>query len=242
MKKFFERLLAAVNFAWDELFDFQIKLILEKSAPLTYDNNFTFSAFPVVGFVVGFTAALVSLAVTGIFNLQAGALVFAILSWVILCFKDSGRGDCWLANFFLGKVAMDENRDLLRNILNLFPMMIKFLILLFIGLAGEMLYFPVLLATAFALQAALAGSEDCRTEFIPSGEDGMKYFRITLIVLGIIGVILSRIGCVAAIAAAFALFYFFNRKMVREGFTPEGISSAGYIAEWTLLVAGLLFA
>ena len=242
MKKHVERLLAAVNFSWDELFDFQIQLIVKNSAPLTTDNNFTYSAFPVLGFAVGFAAALVSLMVTGIFNLHAGALVFAVLAWVILCFKDSGRGDCWLANFFLGKVAMDENRDLLRNILNLFPMMIKFLILLFTGLAGNMLYFPVLLATAFALQAALAGSEDCRTEFIPSGENGIKYFRITLIILGIIGLIFSRIGCVAAIAAAFALFYFFNRKMVREGFTPEGISSAGYIAEWTLLAVGLLFA
>ena len=242
MKKHVDSLLGAINFAWGELFDFRMQMILKDSAPLRHDNNFTFAAFPVLGGIVGFAVALVSAIIAGLFNPHAGALVFAVLAWVILCFKDSGRGDCWLANFFLGKVPMDENRDLLRNILNLFPMLIKFIILLFIGLAGGMFYFPVLLATAFALQAALAGSEDCRTEFIPSGENGRKFFRIALIVLAIIGFIFCRVGCIAAIAVAFALFFVFNRKMVREGFTPAGISSAGYIAEWTLLIAGLLFA
>ncbi len=235
-----DRFLAAINFAWGELFDFRWQLILKHSAPLKYDNNFTFAAFPLLGFAVGVAVSFISMAVAGIFNINAGALVFAVLAWLILCFKDSGRGDCWLANFFLGKLQPDENRDLLRNILNLFPMMFKFIILLFIGLSGEMFYFPVLLTTAFALQAALAGSEDCRNEFIPSGEEGKKYFLITLIVLGIVGIIFCRLGCVAAIAAAFGLFFVFNKKMIREGFSAAGISSAGYISEWALLAVGLL--
>ena len=242
LKNHVDRFIAAINFAWGELFDFRWQFILKHSAPLKHDNNFTFAAFPLLGFAVGLVVSLVSMMVAGIFNIHAGALVFAVLAWLILCFKDSGRGDCWLANFFLGKLRPDENRDLLRNILNLFPMMFKFIILLFIGLSGEMLYFPVLLATAFALQAALAGSDDCSNEFIPAGENGKKYFLITLIVMGITGIIFCRLGCVAAIAAAFGLFFVFNKKMIREGFSANGISSAGYIGEWALLAVGLLFA
>ena len=241
MKIHVDRFLAAINFAWGELFDFRWQLILKHSAPLKHDNNFTFAAFPLLGFTVGLVVSFVSMAVAGIFNINAGALVFAVLAWLILCFKDSGRGDCWLANFFLGKLQPEENRELLRNILNLFPMMFKFIILLFIGLSGEMLYFPVLLAAAFALQAALAGSDDCRKEFIPAGENGKRFFLVTLIVLGIISIIFCRTGCVAAVAVAFGLFFVFNKKMIREGFSASGISSAGYIGEWALLAAGLLF-
>ena len=242
MKTHVETFLAAINFAWDELFDFRWQLIVKNSAPLKHDNNFTFAAFPLLGFAAGLVVSLISLMVSGIFNINSGALVFAVLSWAVLCFKDSGRGDCWLANFFLGKLQTAENHDLLRSILNLFPMMLKFIILLFIGLAGNMLCFPILLATAFALQAALAGSEDCPVEFIPAGENAMKFFRVTLIVLGITGLIFCRLGCVAAIAAAFGLFFIFNKKMIREGFSASAISSAGYISEWTLLIVCLLFA
>lgn len=242
MKTHVDHFLGAVNFAWGELFDFRWQLILKNSAPLKHDNNFTFAAFPLLGFLVGLAVSLISLMVGGIFNLNSGALVFAVSAWLILCFKDSGRGDSSLANFFLGKLQSNENRDLLRNILNLFPMMLKFIMLLFIGLAGGILYFPLLLAAAFALQAAWAGSEDCRTEFIPSGENGKKYFCITLVVLGIIGLLFCRMGCVAAIAAAFGAFFIFNKKMSREGFSAASISSAGYISEWILLAAGVLFA
>ena len=241
MKIHVDRFLAAINFAWGELFDFRWQLILKNSAPLKHDNDFTYAAFPLLGFAVGLVVSLISLAVAGIFNINAGALVFAVLAWLIMCFKDSGRGDCWLVNFFLGKLQPEENRELLRNILNLFPMMFKFIILLFIGLSGEMLYFPVLLAAAFALQAALAGSDDCRKEFIPAGENGKRFFLVTLIVLGIISIIFCRTGCVAAVAVAFGLFFVFNKKMIREGFSASGISSAGYIGEWALLAAGLLF-
>ena len=171
MKTHVETFLAAINFAWDELFDFRWQLIVKNSAPLKHDNNFTFAAFPLLGFAAGLVVSLISLMVSGIFNINSGALVFAVLSWALLCFKDSGRGDCWLANFFLGKLQTAENHDLLRSILNLFPMMLKFIILLFIGLAGNMLCFPILLATAFALQAALAGSDDCPVEFIPADEN-----------------------------------------------------------------------
>ena len=240
MKKHVERLLAAVNFAWDELFDFQIQLIVKNSAPLTTDNNFTYSAFPVLGFAVGFAAALVSLMVTGIFNLHAGALVFAVLAWVILCFKDSGRGDCWLANFFLGKVSMNENRDLLRNILNLFPMMIKFLILLFTGLAGNMLYFPVLLATAFALQAALAVCEECEVRFIPEVPAGRNIFYTFLIAAGVISFIISIVQTLAVVAVVAVLFLVFRQKLAASGFDADGINFAGGVTEWSLLAAGLL--
>ena len=44
----------------------------------------------------------------------------------------------------------------------------------------------------------------------------------------------------SAIAAAFGLFFVFNKKMIREGFSAAGISSAGYISEWALLAVGLL--
>lgn len=229
-----------MSFAWGELFDLPLQFIFREKDAENGRNVFTLAAFPLLGFLVGTLTALFSLLVGKVFNSHAGGIVFALIGWLILCFKDSGRGDSWLGNYFFGKLQNPDNRDFARNILNIFPVLLKFALLLFIGLAGGTFYLALLLAGAFALQAALISSEDCTTEFVPVNDASVIIFRSALVVLGIIGFALCRLGAVGAVAVVCGLYIVYNRKFVREGFSADGVSRAGYVAEWLLLTAGLL--
>ena len=86
-------LLDAMGFAWGELFDLPLQNIFRNSSSGNGETSFTLAAFPLLGFLVGALVALISSLVTVIFNPHAGGVLFALLSWAVLCFKDSGRGD-----------------------------------------------------------------------------------------------------------------------------------------------------
>ena len=240
MKKHIDDFVAALNFTWEELFDFQLPQIFKNDSECNEKNCFVLAAFPLVGFIVGGVVALLAELVSAIFNFQAGGVVFALLSWGILCFKDSGRGDSWLAAWVANKLQNHENSDFTRNILMIFPVMLKFIILLFIGMWSGRFYFALLLSGAFALQAVLASSENCRNQFIRFDDKGMIVFRLTLVVIGLAGFILCTIGAIGAIAIVCGLFILFNKKFTEEGCSADAISRAGYCAEWALLFTGLL--
>ena len=239
MKKVLKDLLDAMGFAWGELFDLPLQNIFRNSSSGNGESSFTLAAFPLLGFLIGASVALISSLIALIFNPHAGGVLFALLSWAVLCFKDSGRGDAWLGNSVSGKLQHEGNREFIRNIMNIFPALLKFAILLFIGLAGGTFYLAILLSGEFALQAALVSSEDCRIRFIPADERSVVIFRVALVLVGVIGFIFCRLGAIGAIAAVCVLFLIYNRKFADEGFSAEGVSRAGYIGEWILLAVGL---
>ena len=240
MKKHIDALVAALTFAWGELFDFQLPQIFKKESDCGEKNCFVLAAFPLLGLIIGSLTALLAELVSVIFNFQAGGVVFALISWAILCFKDSGRSDSWLANRVANKLQNHENSDFTRNILMIFPVLLKFIILLFLGMWGGRFYFALLLSGAFALQAVLASSENCQNQFIRFDDRGMIVFRLTLVAIGLAGFILCTIGAIGAIAIVCGLYILFNRQLTREGFSADAISRAGYCAEWALLFTGLL--
>ena len=239
MKNVLKNLLDAMGFAWSELFDLPLQNIFRNSSSGNGESSFTLAAFPLLGFLIGVLVALISSLVALIFNPHAGGVLFALISWAVLCFKDSGRGDAWLGNYVVAKLQLDGNREFVRNIMNIFPVLLKFAILLFIGLAGGTFYLAILLAGAFALQAALVSSEDCQIRFIPSDDRSIVIFRVVLGIIGVAGFIFCRLGTIGAIAAGCVLFIIYNRKFAAEGFSAEAVSRAGYVAEWTLLGIGL---
>ena len=126
------------------------------------------------------------------------------------------------------------------TVLTVFPVLLKFILLLFIGLRGGFFYVPVLLGGAFAVQAALASCDDCPTVFIPCGNDGEKVFKITLVTLSIVGFAGSRLATLGAIIAVIIVYGYCRKRMCLSGFTAGAISTAGYFTEWILLACGLL--
>ena len=240
MKKYLEELLAALNFAWGELFDFPAQLIFKNQPRCDEKNVFILASFPLLGVLVGVLTALLGTLVASVFNKHAAGVVFAVVAWIILSFKDSGRGDGWLGNFFYDKLRDHENAEFIRNVLTICPVLIKFAILLFVGLTGKYCFFAVQLGGAFALQAALISSEDSHVQFVPSNPRALTVFRVTLVVLALIAFIFCRVGTIGAIAAGTILYMICNRKLTGDGFTAASVSRAGYIAEWVLLGVGLL--
>ena len=240
MKKYIDDFVAALNFAWGELFDFPLPQIFKKESECDEKNSFTLAAFPLLGLIIGSLTALLAEVVSVMFNYQSGGVVFALISWAILCFKDSGRGDSHLAGWIAKKLQNHENSDFTRNILMIFPVLLKFVILLFLGMWAGRFYFALLLSGAFALQAVLASSENCQNQFIRFDDKGMIVFRLTLVAIGLAGFILCTVGAIGAIAIVCGLFILFNKKLARDGFSADAISQAGYCAEWALLFAGLL--
>ncbi len=240
MKKYIDDLITAMIFAWEELIDLPLPKSFKKQSECDEKNMFLLASFPLLGFIIGALTALLSDAVSAIFNYQSGGVVFALIAWSILCFKDSGRSDSWLAGAILRKLQDHENSDFTRNTLTIFPVLLKFVILLFLGLWCDRSYFAMLLAGGFALQAALASSENCSTQFIRFDERGIIAFRITSVAIGIIGFIFCSMGTIGAIAVVCGLFIVCNKKLSEDGFSADSISRAGYLAEWALLFTGLL--
>lgn len=240
MKKYINELFSALNFVWDEVFDLPSQMIFKNSPRLGKNNVFILSAFPLLGFLAGMLIALPGVILAAIFNTHAAGVLFAVAAWVFLCFKDSGRGDGWMGNYFFERLRNHENGEFIRNVLTIFPVLLKFAILLFIGLTGKYFFFAAIICGAFTLQAALISSEDCPVKFVSADERAVKVFRWTLVILAIIMFLLCRAAAVGAVAAVCLLYIIFNRIMRQNGFTVAAVSHAGYIAEWVLLVTGLL--
>ena len=239
MKNRMNEIVDAMRKAWGELCDLPLPDIFKNSSSGGGDNSFTLAAFPLLGFAVGIVVALLSSLIAVIFNPHAGGVIFALLSWLILCFKDSGRGDAWLGSWVSKKVQYEGNTDFVRNVMNVFPVLLKFAILLFIGVSGNTFYLALVLSGAFALQAALVSSEDCPVKFVPVDDCSIVIFRMVLVMTALVGFIVCRLSAIGVVAAVCVLFIIYNRKFAREGFTADGISRAGYIAEWILLGIGL---
>lgn len=240
MKDHIEQFIAALNFAWGELFDFPLQMIFKGQKKLDQNNEFTLAAFPFLGFLLGLIVAFSSFLMAVIFNHQAGGLFFAVIGWLVLCFKDSGRGDVWFGKYCCSLLQKHSDSTLSVTVLTVFPVLLKFLLLLFIGIAGGFFYLPVLLGAAFAVQAALASCEDCPVAFIPYGSEGEKYFKIAMVVLALIGFAGCSMATLGATVAAILIYFHFRKRMCDSGFTAGAISNAGYFAEWILLAVGLL--
>ena len=86
----------------------------------------------------------------------------------------------------------------------------------------------------------MASCENCPTQFIRFDQRGIVAFRITAVAIGIAGFILCNIGTVGAIAVVCGLFIVYSKKLSENGFTADAITRAGYLAEWALMLTGLL--
>lgn len=240
MKIHVEKLFSAVYSAWDQLLDFPKPQFLSGSRDDDRRNELTAGAFLFLGWVSGAAVALISALSSWIFNRAAGAVVFAVLSWAVLTFKDSGRGDNtlnrWLCGKLCGKRCFEEMEELLR----VMPAVVKLLVLIFIGWNGGFFYLTLVLTGAFGIQAALALNADCTTEFFDRGENAVKFFRTMLIVLLVFSFVFSRVGTLAAAVICGAVYMFSLKTLKSSGFSGSSISLAGTAAEWCLLAGGLL--
>ena len=99
----------------------------------------------------------------------------------------------------------------------------------------------LLLAGAFSIQAFLAISPDAPRPLLPEGFHTRRDLILTLTLTVIAGLIISPLLSLAALSAT-ALTYIAQSGRCRDrGFSPENISHAGYIAEWSLLAAAAAF-
>ena len=235
-----EKLFSAVDAAWDQLLDFPKPQFLSGRGEGDIRNEFTAGAFLLLGWCGSTAVVLISALSWWIFNRAAGAVIFALLSWGVLTFKDSGRGDNalnrWLCEKLCGRYRFAEMEELLR----VMPAVVKLFALIFIGWNGGFFYLTLVLTGAFGIQAALGLSADCTTEFFDRGEKAVKFFRTVLIVFLVYSFIFSRLGTLTAVLICIAVYALSLKRLKNSGFSGSSISLAGTAAEWSLLAGGLL--
>ena len=235
-----EKILSALNSAWDELIDFPLPEFVRRYNDNGKLNELTAAAFALLGFIIGGVIVLLASLVDSVIGNLAAALVFALAGWAVLSFRDSGRGDSKFGKFLSSCMKNYDAGEGGSNILMLLPGMIKFVILLLLGLSGKYFYIAVLLTAAFAFQVAIVLSEECPAAFVERGEKAVRNFRITVIILGVLCFLWCRLGTLAALAVVFAGYNVAVKRLKRDGFSASNISFAGTLAELLLLVAGLL--
>lgn len=235
-----EKILSALNSAWDELIDFPLPEFVRRYNDNGKLNELTAAAFALLGFIIGGVIVLLALLADSVIGNLAAALVFALAGWAVLSFRDSGRGDSKFGKFLSGCMKNYDAGEGGISILLLLPGMIKFVILLLLGLSGKYFYIVVLLTAAFAFQVALVLNEECPAAFVERGETAVRNFRVTVCILGVLCFLGSRLGTLAALVVVFAGYNVAVKRLKLDGFTASNISFAGTIAELLLLIAGLL--
>ena len=235
-----EKFLSALSSAWEELIVFPLPEFFRRNSGSGKRNVLTAAAFPLLGFIIGIIIALIVLLLDMTAGRMVAALVFALAGWGMLRFRDSARGDNRLGKYLSGRMKNYDGGEGGVNLLMLLPGMIKFVILLLLGLSGSFFYIAVLLTAAFAFQAALVVDEECPLEFLDRSDTAVKIFRGTLIVLGILCFACCRLGTVVALVVVLAGFNITMKRLKNDGFSAENISFSGTLVEMFMLLAGLL--
>lgn len=235
---YIKKIFSALRTAWDELFDFPLPEFIRRRALNEHRNNLVPGAFPALGFIVGAMIFLAALLVEMIVNQATAAILFAIAGWLVLSVRDSARGDSKLGKYLSSKMQNGGSGEV--NHLFFLPGIIKFAMLLLLGMAGYYFYFAILLTAAFGFQAALVLDDECPINFLIRNERSIKIFRVTLIFLGLFCFTGSRMGTLAALVVTLFAGKMAIKRLKKNGFTADNISFAGNITEIFLLLAGIL--
>jgi hypothetical protein len=223
---------SALCCAWNELIDIPCPFFKPEDGR---NNELIPAAFPVIGWVTGMIVALAGALISAVFNIYAGGVAFAVLGWCVLTFKDSCRGDTILCRN-IKIIPFDKS-------LIFVPWLLRFVLLLIIGVMGCKWYFALVIAGGFAMQALVATGIECRVSLLPDTPEARRMLIIVSAVIAVITFPFCRLETALAVVV-FAGLYMFFAKRIGEFAGEEAvekISNYGCITEWALLFAGILF-
>ena len=232
MKIDFSKAVDALCSAWNELIDIPCPFV---PADNLRDNSLIPAAFPVLGWVTGTVVAFAGFLTAAVFNIYAGSVLFAVLAWCVLTFKDSCCSDTNLC----GKMKFIPYSGSLIFV----PWLLRFVLLLIIGSMGCKWYFALVMAGGFAMQALVATSIECRVSLLPDTPGARKMLITVSVIIAILTFLVCRLETALAVMIFTGLYMFFVKRIGEfDGSEAvERISIYGCITEWALLFAGILF-
>ena len=235
MKTFFENWFGAMILAWRKLVDFSLPGKLQKYVPLEGAGSCELAAFPLLGWLAGMIVALCALAVTWIFNRYTGAFVFALLGWLIMTLRDSGRGDGMVSGVIAAYLPGEAVPW--RIVIPVFAEILKFALLMLMFYRGCVGGLAIVLAGAFAMEAVLASGMELDPPLLDDSPEAKHKLWMMLGVLGGISFIICQISTLLAVLVFIALWRTFALRAEKNMLNISGISFAGSVTSWILLIS-----
>ena len=258
MKKI-RTVIAALIASWGMISDYPLPAFLIAPFKMQIPTKTVLFCFPLAGALAGFLVWFVSLLCGCFFNRFAGALVFTVLSGILLFFKDSGRGLALLISYAADRFSGTAPMTALQNgSCNLNAVLKSPVLMLLTGVGVIMvlgMFFALFYSGAGIWLAAVIGADafvqgrlclepdrNSKIPFIRAVEDGVKYLAAGGILLALIMVVIFP--KVAALGAIVILWVWFWRELpgsdeFSNGLSPDWISLCGFWAGILTLLCGM---
>ena len=235
MKNFFEKFLGALAAAWEKLIDFPLPGKLQNLVPSEKSTEFELASFPLLGWLAGAVISGCAVLVSWIFNTYVGAFIFALLAWLFMTLRDSGRGDG--AVTVLVASRLPEDSIPWRIVVPVAAEILKFALLMMIFCRGNAMILAVILGGAFAMEAILAADAEFDPPLLDNSSEAKNKLWIMLGVLGGISFIIDHFTTVVATLVFIVTWRQFAIRAEKNGLNVGQISFAGSVMSWILLIS-----
>ncbi len=235
MKEFFENWFGAMILAWRKLVDFSLPGKLQKYVPLESAGVFEPAAFPLLGWLAGMLVAVCAFFVTWIFNRYTGAFVFALLGWLIMTLRDSGRGDGMVTGVISSWLPGDSVPW--KIVIPVAAEILKFALLMLMFYRGCICGLALVLAGGFAVEAILAVTLELDPPLLDDTPEAKHKLWMMLGVLGGISFVICQFSTLAAVLVFIAVWRLFAVRAEKNILNVSQISFAGSVMSWILLIS-----
>ena len=236
MRNWFDLMWSALARAWDRQLDFPLPERMHRPAA-DGENPWELAALPVLGWLLGLVATLPGWLAERVFSPGAGALIFALVGFLALTFRDSGRSDGAVAAAVAS--ALPGNELPWRLIVPVMLMIVRFALLLAVFSGGCRWQLPLVFAGIFAGETLLTLDGGFAPPLLPDAPGARRNFWIAAAAVTLISFLCGRLATALGAAAFVAVWQIFQRRAEREGTDLARIGLAGSLIGWVVLLAGL---
>ena len=234
MKNLFESIANGLLYAWKKEMNIPLPGKLRERA-VEY-GDWGCAGFPLLGWLIGLVITLAGVIVQAVFNIYAGALVFAVLTWLLFLYRDSGQCDGAFSAFLTGKLPGDN----VRNMMPVFLMIVRMAMLVLLFIHGKMWHLPMIIAGVFMLEALLTMNGTFMPPLLDDSPESRRNMWVTAVILAFISFAMCPLATALGIALFMVIWRISQGRSEHEGSDLHQITIAGGAAGWALLLAGVL--
>lgn len=235
MRSLFELLVNGMLYAWRKQMNIPLPSKLMDASGERGDWGC--AAFPLLGWLLGMFITLAGLLVAWIFNVYAGAIVFAVLGWLLFLYRDSGRSDAVFGAFMTGKLPGDEIQW--KITMPIILMAGRVALLMFLFFHGKMWHLPFVTGGVFTLEALLTMDGNFMPPLLDDTPESRRNMAAMALVMALVSFVLSPMSTAIGTAFFMIIWRLAQRKSDLNGTDLQQITLVGGGAGWGLLLAGI---
>lgn len=235
MKNLFEVIAGSLLYAWRKQMNIPLPRKLYKVS--RGGGDWQCAGFPLLGWLLGLLIALAGALTELIFNVYAGALVFAILAWLLLFLRDSGKSDSLFAANIINRLP-DSNVPM-QTVVPVVLLLGRMILLVLLYVHGEMWHLPLVIGGIFTLEALLTIDGSFMPPLVDDSPESRRNMVSIAVILALVSFVFTPLATALGVTVFLVIRQVAQHKSDGEGSDLMQITLAGSGAGWALLLAGV---